>query len=178
MIYERELLTLKELETNKKFYDLTNFRHYVVKLLNKYSVDAIYTEIDNAIVFKADVDEKVQSGKFLEHSIHYSEMPDVEIIQHGNIAKLEQSCLFIQRCLNSTDLKHQERTYLLFIYSRCGDNGINRFKEIMKRQRNYKEYTTNYQIQSYLDKKKLIRLSCKKIIKEGLCHGCESNRLC
>lgn len=85
------------------------------------------------------------------------------------VKKFEDNCPAIKGLTIRTDLKHNERTALLFNYALLGKNGITRLKEILAQQRNYKSRTTENIITPYVKKNKFLGISCQKMQQWGIC---------
>jgi len=82
---------------------------------------------------------------------------------------MEKNCLWLKDTIKKTNLNHEERSALMFLYMKLGKHGEARLKEILKRQKNYSETKTNYIINYYKKQKKFYGISCKKLIEKRLC---------
>lgn len=91
-------------------------------------------------------------------------------IQNVKISLMEKNCLWLNKLINRTDLNHNERSALMFLYMRLGQQGEARLKEIMQRQKNYSATKTNYLIDYYKKQNKFLGISCKKLIEKGFCN--------
>jgi len=96
----------------------------------------------------------------------------------SKLGEMESNCNVLSNLIGKNDLNHRERMILLFIYCKLGDVGVQRLKQIMTLQKNYKKHITEKTISEYLKKEKLLGISCEKIqewIGKNLCKGCSEN---
>ncbi len=99
----------------------------------------------------------------------YYEGGELKEIKNPNIIRMEENCQVIKKLITRTDLNHLERNYLMFIYARAGNAGIERLKDIMNIQNNYNKRITDDNINKYLSTGKLYGISCQRLIEQGLC---------
>ncbi len=89
--------------------------------------------------------------------------------ENVKIDLMEKKCLWLQNTIKKKDLSHEERSCLMFIYLKIGEEGEKRLREIMERQEDYSEKKTNYFIERYKKQGKFYGISCRKLIEKRLC---------
>ena len=120
------------------------------------------------------IEEEVYDVSSFQHKNNSYPLPHADL---QDLASLEKNCKWISKVITKTDLKHKERSYLMFIYMRYGEPGEKRLREILERQSNYKKKITDTQIAYYKKRGKFCGVSCQTLIKDNLCREvCENAR--
>lgn len=86
-----------------------------------------------------------------------------------NLKLMEKNCLWLRDTIQKEELNHSERTALMFLYLKSGEEGRKRLFEILSTKKHFSPTKTNYYLDYYIKQGKLFGISCKKLIEQGLC---------
>jgi len=85
------------------------------------------------------------------------------------VVQFELKCPAIMSLTTRKNLNHRERTALMMLYLKLGDDGEKRLYEILTQQDNYKESLCKYNIEYYKKHGKNLGISCEKLKEWGIC---------
>lgn len=148
----------------KEIYEIEQLKQDIIYFLDGHTLAELLGLIELAIDKKSSGETKQTSNPF------------PIITSNSKIDTMEKQCKVLHYLISKKDLNHRERMILLFTYCKFGKNGVERLKQILSQQTNYKKHITETQINAYLKKKKFYGISCKKIqewINKDYCKGCK-----
>ena len=143
-------------------------------------------ELENNIIYYLENHTILELNSLVESAIEkrvglvYSENKPTTNINpffttNLKILEMESNCNVLSYLIGQKDLGHRQRMVLLFTYCKLGDIGVERLKQIMQFQTNYKKHITERAINDYVKKGMFYGISCKKIQEwcgSELCKGC------
>ena len=161
------------MKQNLEEFRRDNLKQGIIWWLSDHTILDLIQIQEEAVYEKSEMDLKLSGYENMEDIDFPKPLTDNSF---PRIEKLEKNCKVISSLIKRTNLGHKERMILLFLYAKLGEKGVQRLKEVLSKQKNYKEYTTNTQINAYLNKNQLYGISCGKIrewIGATHCKGCK-----